>query len=81
MVLQCSGKEEPSKLSKSEPLLVKNVTFFLRLLANFVLDDLALELPHWHVGDHILELLRRPARDIFRLALLFPKEVERCCIS
>ena len=57
--------------------MLEDFTFLLWLLANFVLDDLALEFPHWHVGDHILELLRRPTRDIFRLALLsMPEEME-----
>ena len=55
----------------------ENFTFLLWLLANFVLDDLAFELPDRHVGDHILELLRRPARDIFRLVRLsMPEEME-----
>ena len=58
-------------------LLYRNFTFLFWFLADFVLDDLALELPDWHVGDHILELLRRPARDLFRLVLLsMPEEME-----
>ena len=76
MVLQCSGNEDQSYPNLNQCSL-KNFTFLLWLLANFVLDDLALELPDWHVGDHILELLRRPARDLFRLVLLsMPEEME-----
>ena len=59
-----------------EPKLIGHFTFLLWLLAHFVLDDLALELPDWHVGDHILELLRGPARDLVRL-LISPEEPER----
>ena len=61
--------------------MLENFTFLLWLLANFVLDDLALELPDWHVGDHILELLRGPARDLVRLILISPEEPERRRIS
>ena len=61
--------------------MLENFTFLLWLLANFVLDDLALELPDWHVGDHILELLRGPARDLVRLILISSEEPERRRIS
>ena len=77
MVLQCSVEGGITSYLNLNPCLLEYFTFLLRLLANFVLDDLALELPDWHVGDHILELLRRPARDLFRLALLITKEMER----
>ena len=71
-----------TKPSKSiEPRLVRHATFLLWLLAHFVLDDLALELPDWHVGDHILELLRGPARDLVRLILISSEEPESRRIS
>ena len=61
--------------------LVRHFTFLLWLLAHFVLDDLALELPDWHVGDHILELLCGPACDLVRLILISSEEPERRRIS
>ena len=77
MVLQCSVEGEITSYLNLNPCLLEDFTFLLWLLANFVLDDLALELPDWHVGDHIFELLRRPTRDLFRLAILtMPEEME-----